>query len=506
MPFDKPDSQDSNHIHSGDPRIWGVLSDLVIVKETQSFTVPDDQMKYTPDGLPEKVVPPPGSETEEEPIEDDPPAEPPPEPSPLTDGIRIVERAPRASLNLDKGWVVQSYLDPARPRKYSRATDYNARTGKADDSGMNPVKMGAVGKLTDIFRVSVADNVTKGSALTPTPPAGEALPYDLHYSYNDMFGTGAPGSPDIRFGRLEIRITAHFYQGDRRSGPLTFLPVQWPRDEAETVIFDPDADPDAEPESEFSTHLPGGIPRICELDYRFVESAVAKAFPEDLGGVDPDLVELVDAEPGEGLDLFTEGLRGEVLCGALLFDPRFHAWGVVVSIKRRPNCIVTNFDIAAETKVDVDGTLIDPGEEFDELIEAETLTLDDRVFFFSGLPAPDTGVPALPKCAIIEPPTKKWDCSALGSASYIECAELGGLSLQDRWVMLADRHNALLNEIDRIYCIIKTLDVNIGLLVEFADAIDTAVDVSATYAAFKAEMAEIDEVFLATTTCKEPPA
>ena len=488
MPASAPDGQDSNHVHSGDPRIWGAISDLVIVKQMTIDTVPDEVMAFTPDGIKEVDT-----------IEV-PEGEPPEPPSPG----RRVERTTRATLNLDKAWVTQHHRDPRRPIPFSKADEHNARTGKSDDSGMNPVNMGALGKLSDIFRISVAENYPPGSELAPPVPDGEPDFKDSSWSYNDQFGSGPSigdteaerdlfSRTNIIFGRLEIRIAAHFYQNDRRSGPLGFGQELWPRDEAEIL------DESGEGTGDFTSYYPGGTARAVELDYRFVESAFELTYTGD-----PALLPIADESAFDRtlvspLGPPVIGLAGQILTGGFLFNPDLHAWGIAVSIPRKADCYVLRSDLVKATKVEISGTFLEPGPYSDDEV-ATTTTMDDRIFIFSGLPD-DDGVPTLPKCPgpLVEGAT--WLCETTTATDFIDCEELGELNIQDRFLTIADRFNSVINELDRIHCIMKYLDFNIENIVDWIKKFTEETEDSTDFDAFKLKVTIIDILF-AGKTCK----
>lgn len=468
MPFDTPDGQDSNHIHSGDTRIWGALSDLVMVKQMDIYTVPDSIMTFTPDGLKEKdKTETPGVDPDEEP---ESPGEEESEPADPMAGARRIRRPTRATLNLDKIWMCQSYRQPTRPVPFSKADEHNARTGKADDSGMNPVNMGALGKLTDIFRVSIASNFPPDSPLYPGVPEGAPDFEDESHSYNDQFGSG-PFDEDkkfdrsrIVFGRLEIRISAHFYQRDRRSGPLEFdSRTLWPRDEAEVV------DEGGAGTGEFSSLYPEGTARSEDLDYRFVESAFELKFTDEFDPAISDLATEDDLEKVKDEvfpDLDAVGMAGQVLVGKLLFNPGFHSWGVAVSIPRKENCYILDPGLATGTFYETDGVFTKPSvfETVEGFADGEKVKIDDRISIFLGVAPgsdPFTADVLFPKCPGPLKDEVVWDCEVTSAVRHISCEEIGSQTIQERFITLADRHNSLLNEIDRIFCILKYVSFNL---------------------------------------------
>lgn len=419
------DGQDSNEIFSGDTRIWGVLSDMLSIKEMSIGTVSDKFMRFTPDGIPEI------------PFDPDDPPESEADIDTGSLGERIIPRVTRAGINLDKAYVIQHYLEPTRPQKFGRDTEYNARSGMAGDAGMNPSEMGAIGKFTDIFRVSIAKNTpipptvtgTGGSSVDDDAALAEA--YESRSSYNDLFGA-FPGRKDLLYGRFEIRITAHFYKSDQRTGPLFFSGFSWPRD----------SDEDGE------TVFPRGIDRPVELDQLKVESTAK---------LTETTIEATEFEEEKIETTKKTRMSGQILTGAFAFNRTHHAWGILVSLPAIDNCNILNEDLIAATFEEdptVKDIFIDPKDSPTPFEEHDAgVTIDERIKVFSE-----------PKCPDIETLGFDTICETSLLTSYLPCEEVSSQSYNNRWITITDRFNSLLNEIDHLYCIVKALDFKIEKL------------------------------------------
>lgn len=432
MPDDINDRPDPTRIHSGDHRVWGEITDLIIVKDL-SIRLNDPELRSWTPGLKE------GLDSDE------------------------FHRPVRSTINLDKIYVTQTYVDRTRPIPYNDATEWNQRSSDPAAQALNPSFVAAIGKLTDLFTVSVARN---------SPPTGDwptdIDSYDEHYSFNDDFGRGYQAgiegedtNPNVIFGRFEIRADAHIYLNDRRSGPLHISQDQWPRNDYEDRADDLGFDRPF---------------RDVELDYRFVESVINQ-IPDP--AFDPGLpVHLVPAidDPSEEV-----GMAGQVLTGKVIMNPRFHAWGIAVSIPRRGDCGFEDTSLVVATSPEIDGST--------GIFLSADATVDDRVSAFS-----------VPKCPAPLKDGITWKCAATLATAYLSCTDVSKLGMADRFIVLTDRINSLLNEIDRLYCITKYVDFNVEKIVDWIDIFKINLAAAADFDEFKASMLGVS--FTGAKTCE----
>lgn len=140
----------------------------------------------------------------------------------VPEGRPIAPGSPRFMLDLDQGWVAQTAFRAKKPLIEDRKTESfldetepteAARPEPEKRLGLNKSGVGAMARLQDVFRISIA--TTEGVS----PP---------HLIHNDRFGSstheveGGDLSPLLFMGRLEIRVGAHFYRDDLRTGQLNF--------------------------------------------------------------------------------------------------------------------------------------------------------------------------------------------------------------------------------------------------------------------------------------------